>query len=94
MAELDRFAAAQRDTYDRALRELRAGAKQSHWMWFIFPQLTGLGRSATAKFYGIADLAEARAYIHDPLLGVRLRACTEAMLGWAGKSNAADILVP
>lgn len=61
-------------------------------MWFIFPQLAGLGRSATARFYGIVDLTEAHAYLADPVLGPRLGECTDAMLGWAGKRTAAEIL--
>lgn len=92
MAGLHRFIDAQQGTYAQALRELHAGDKQSHWMWFIFPQLAGLGRSATARFYGIADLAEAQAYLADPVLGARLGECTDAMLGWAGKRSAAEIL--
>lgn len=92
MVGLERFTEAQRDIYDTALGELRAGAKRSHWMWFIFPQLAGLGRSGTARFYGIADLAEARAYLADPVLGARLGECTDAMLGWAGRRNAVEIL--
>lgn len=91
MSGLERFVAAQRDLHDQVLRELRAGAKQSHWMWFVFPQLAGLGHSATAKFYGIADLGEAQAYLADPLLSDRLRECTEAVLGWAGKREATEI---
>lgn len=89
---LERFVAAQHDIYGQALRELRAGAKQSHWMWFIFPQLAGLGSSSTARFYGIADLVEARAYLAHPLLGARLNECTEAMLSWAGTLTAVEIL--
>lgn len=92
MAGLDRFVTAQRGIYDQALRELRAGNKQSHWMWFIFPQLTGLGRSATARLYGIAGLEEAWGYLADPVLGPRLAECTDAMLGWAGKRGAVEIL--
>jgi uncharacterized protein (DUF1810 family) len=73
---LERFHAAQNagqpTAYDRALAELRAGRKRSHWIWFVLPQLAGLGRSAMAQRYGIADLAEARAYLADPLLGQRL----------------------
>lgn len=92
MAGLQRFIDAQQDTYAHALRELRAGDKQSHWMWFIFPQLAGLGRSATARFYGIADLTEAQAYLADPVLGPRLAECTDAMLGWAGRLTAVEIL--
>jgi uncharacterized protein (DUF1810 family) len=63
-------------------------------MWFVFPQLAGLGRSPTAQFYAIADRAEATAYSRHPLLGPRLRECTEAMLGWAGRRSAEDILGP
>ena len=88
---LERFVAAQRDLYDQALRELRAGDKQSHWMWFVFPQLAALGRSATAKFYGIGDLAEAQAYLADPRLSGRLRRCTEVVLSWAGRREAIEI---
>jgi uncharacterized protein (DUF1810 family) len=89
---LGRFIAAQRDTYDQALRELRTGAKRNHWIWFIFPQLAGLGRSETARFYGIADLAEAQAYLGHASLGPRLTECTGAMLDWSGKLTAVEIL--
>ena len=78
--DLDRFVAAQRTIYADALEELRAGRKRSHWMWWMFPQLAGLGRSETARFYGIASLAEARAYLAHPLLSARLREATAAML--------------
>lgn len=94
MSGLERFVAAQDDIYDQALRELRAGAKRSHWMWFIFPQLYGLGQSATARLYGIVDLAEAQAYMTDPVLGPRLHECTGAMLDWAGRLTAEEILGP
>lgn len=77
---LDRFVAAQHDTYDVALSELRQGRKQSHWMWFIFPQLRGLGRSEMSHHYGIADLDEARRYLAHPVLGPRLVTCCEAVL--------------
>lgn len=77
---LTRFTEAQRDSYVEALAELRAGRKRSHWMWFIFPQLRGLGHSETAHFYGIADLAEAAAYLDHPVLGPRLIECTQAVL--------------
>ena len=72
--ELRRFVRAQDsgDTYDEAVRELRAGRKQSHWMWFVFPQVAGLGRSGTARHFAISGLAEARAYLAHPLLGPRL----------------------
>ena len=90
---LQRFIDAQEGIYETALAELRAGAKRSHWMWFIFPQLAGLGRSSTAQFYGIASLAEARAYLDHPLLGARLRECVEALLPWRGRP-AEQILGP
>ncbi len=86
---LQRFHEAQAGSYATALAELKAGRKQSHWMWFIFPQLASLGRSGTAKFYGIADLAEARAYLADPVLGPRLIACAEAVLSHPGRSAEA-----
>ena len=82
--QLDRFIVAQAPVYDTVLRELRAGNKTSHWMWFIFPQLKGLGRSDTARFYGIASLDEARAYAAHPLLGTRLRECTALVNAHAG----------
>src|SRR5437868_4983984 len=81
--DLDRFVAAQADIYDRALAELKAGRKQSHWMWFVFPQIAGLGRSPTARFYAIASAAEARAYLAHPLLGARLGQCIQAVLAHA-----------
>ena len=68
---LDRFVDAQADTYQQALAELRRGRKTTHWMWFVFPQIAGLGRSATAQFYALADLDEARAYAAHPVLGPR-----------------------
>jgi len=80
MADLDRFVIAQHGTYDRALVEVRAGRKSSHWMWFVFPQLAGLGRSEMSRAYAIADLAEARAFLDDPVLGPRLRQITAALL--------------
>ncbi|ADG11893.1 DUF1810 domain-containing protein [Caulobacter segnis] len=72
MADLSRFVEAQATTYQTALAELRRGRKESHWMWFVFPQIQGLGSSPTARFYAIADLAEARAYLEHPVLGPRL----------------------
>jgi uncharacterized protein (DUF1810 family) len=79
---LDRFRTAQDegDTYARALAELRAGSKRSHWMWFVFPQLAGLGHSAMSRTYAIASLAEAQAYLADPVLGARLRESAAALL--------------
>jgi uncharacterized protein (DUF1810 family) len=84
--DLQRFVEAQASVYATALAELRAGQKRSHWMWFVFPQLRGLGSSATATHYGIATLDEARAYLAHPLLGPRLRECTEAVLAVQGRS--------
>ena len=80
--DLERFVRAQdeRGTYDRALAELRAGRKTSHWMWFVFPQVAGLGHSPTAQAYAIADLAEARAYVAHDVLGSRLLECCRALL--------------
>jgi uncharacterized protein (DUF1810 family) len=89
--DLKRFIDAQAGAFDRALSELRAGRKQSHWMWFIFPQLAGLGRSPIAIFYAIGSIDEARAYLADRTLGPRLREATEAILPWAGKKSAEDI---
>ena len=86
---LDRFLAAQAGSYDTALAELTAGAKRSHWMWFIFPQIAGLGRSSTAIHYAIADLDEARAYLAHPLLGTRYLACLDALLRHAGRNASA-----
>jgi uncharacterized protein (DUF1810 family) len=77
---LERFVEAQEPIYAQALAELRAGRKQSHWMWFIFPQLAGLGRSPIAQLYAIHSIAEARAYLRHPLLGNRLAECTAAIL--------------
>jgi uncharacterized protein (DUF1810 family) len=84
--DLERFVAAQAPVFETALQELRAGQKRSHWIWFIFPQLRGLGRSRTAEFYGITSLDEARAYLAHPVLGPRLALCTEAVLSVTGKS--------
>src|SRR3954466_15181770 len=84
MADLSRFVAAQAPIYAEALAELRRGRKQSHWMWFVFPQLAGLGRSPTALFYGIESLDEARLYLAHDLLGPRLVECAEAVLGHSG----------
>jgi len=84
--DLQRFVDAQADVYDDVLDELRAGRKASHWMWFVFPQLRGLGHSPTAQRYGIASLDEARAYLAHPLLGERLRECTGLVLRVEGRS--------
>ncbi len=79
--DLDRFVAAQAGIYAEALAELKRGRKESHWMWFVFPQIAGLGRSETARFFGIESADEARAYLAHPLLGPRLVECTNAVLG-------------
>jgi uncharacterized protein (DUF1810 family) len=90
-SDLTRFLAAQEDggTYATALAELRAGRKRSHWMWFVLPQLRGLGRSATAQHYGIADLDEARDYLHDAVLGRRLVECARALTALPGDDPVA-----
>lgn len=89
MAALDRFVDAQAGVWAQALAELKAGRKTSHWMWFVFPQIAGLGRSETARFYAIADVAEARAYLAHPLLGARLREAAAALLAHRGRSAEA-----
>lgn len=78
--KLQRFVDAQEGVYAQALAELHAGRKRSHWMWFVFPQIAGLGISPTTQHYSIADLTEARAYLSHPLLGARLRECAETLL--------------
>jgi len=83
-ADLARFVQGQAGIYESAVRELRCGEKRSHWMWFVFPQLRGLGRSDMSHRYGISGLDEARAYLRHPLLGPRLAECTRAMLTHAG----------
>src|SRR5215217_7993425 len=84
---LERFVTAQARVFSAALDELKASRKRSHWMWFIFPQLRGLGHSPMAHFYGIASLEEARTYLAHPLLGPRLDQCTRAVL----ESNALSL---
>ncbi|MEW6357208.1 MAG: DUF1810 domain-containing protein [Planctomycetota bacterium] len=83
-----RFTKAQEGVYDRALAELRAGRKRSHWMWFIFPQIEGLGHSSTSRYYAIKSLEEARQYLNHPVLGPRLLECAEAVLAIEGRSVA------
>ena len=84
--DLERFVRAQDSsgTYQRALTELRNGRKTSHWMWFIFPQIAGLGRSAMAQAYAISDLAEAQGYLAHPVLGPRLVECAEILASHSG----------
>jgi len=84
--ELSRFLHAQQDAFPRALAEIRRGRKRSHWMWFVFPQIDGLGFSSTAKHYAIKSIEEAKAYLAHPVLGPRLLECIEAVLGVEGQS--------
>jgi uncharacterized protein (DUF1810 family) len=86
--DLERFVRAQDEggTYAQALAELRRGRKVSHWMWFVFPQLAGLGRSSTARFYAVRSLAEAEAYLAHPVLGERLRESAAVVAGLTGRS--------
>ena len=83
---LQRFVDAQARNYDDAIAELRRGRKTTHWMWYVFPQIAGLGSSAMAETYAIGSLAEARAYLAHPLLGARLRECVAAVLAVKGRS--------
>ena len=78
--DLSRFINAQQEVYTSAFSELRAGCKRGHWMWFVFPQLRGLGHSEMSRFYGLANIAEATAYLQHPVLGYRLIECTDAVL--------------
>ena len=84
--DLDRFLQAQASDYDRALRELKIGRKRSHWMWYIFPQIDGLGFSSTSNRYAIKSVDEARAYLDHPVLGPRLHECAEAVMRAEGRS--------
>ena len=84
--DLNRFVEAQAPVYDEVCMELAAGAKRTHWMWFVFPQLEGLGRSPTARFFGLRGRAEALAYWRHALLGPRLRHCTETVLAARGRT--------
>ena len=92
--DLQRFVDAQDGIFATALDELQDGRKESHWMWFIFPQLASLGHSPTAQFYGIASLDEARTYLQHPLLGSRLEDSVRAVIGWAGRRSAEQIFGP
>jgi uncharacterized protein (DUF1810 family) len=84
--DLKRFIAAQAPIYETVVRELRSGKKRTHWMWFVFPQLRGLGRSSTAQFFGIASLDEARAYLAHSELGAHLTECVQTLLTLSGSS--------
>ena len=90
--QLQRFVEAQDSVFDTALEELRAGHKQSHWMWFIFPQIAGLGRSPTAQYYAIRSMHEARAYLAHPLLGDRLRSAVDTVVSAAERQTPVQIL--
>lgn len=83
---LTRFIQAQKRDYDIALAEIRAGKKVSHWMWYIFPQLKGLGRSSTSEYYGLSGIKEAQAYLSDPILKARLIEITDAVIAHKDKS--------
>jgi uncharacterized protein (DUF1810 family) len=90
---LQRFVDAQANgVYEQALAEIRAGEKSSHWMWFIFPQHRDLGRSPTAKFYGVSGEEEARAYLAHPLLGPRYRECVAAVLAWVDRGRTLEAI--
>ncbi|HEY6214167.1 MAG TPA: DUF1810 domain-containing protein [Vicinamibacterales bacterium] len=90
MPDLERFVEAQKPDYERALTEIRSGRKRSHWMWYVFPQIDGLGSSAMSRRYAIEGIAEAEAYLKHPTLGPRLVECFEAVHALEGKS-AADV---
>ena len=84
--DLNRFTNAQAGIYETALAELKNGQKRTHWMWYIFPQIDGLGRSKTAKYYAIKSMEEARQYLNHPVLGERVLECAEAILAIAGRT--------
>lgn len=86
MEALQRFLDAQRFGYETALKEMKAGEKRSHWIWYIFPQVKGLGRSPDSQFYGVVGLEEAKAYLEHPVLGKRLREITQEVLNHSGKN--------
>ena len=87
--DLHRFVQAQASDYERVLAEIKSGRKQSHWMWYVFPQYDGLASSATSKYYALRSLAEADAYLRHPILGARLSECVEALCAIEGRSAAA-----
>lgn len=92
--DLNRFITAQERSYDAALSEIRSGRKRTHWMWYIFPQIDGLGRSSTAQFYAISDLQEAKEYYAHPVLGPRLVEISEALLKLDGDNATAVMGYP
>ena len=89
LVALSRFLKAQEHSYETALREIRNGRKMSHWIWYIFPQIKGLGKSVNSEYYGITDRSEAEAFLAHPILGARLRLITEALLAHKGKKAEA-----
>ncbi len=91
---LDRFLSAQERSYDTALSEIRNGRKRSHWMWYIFPQIAGLGMSSTAQYYAIADIDEAKEYISHPVLGARLIEISNALLSLKSSDASAVMGYP
>ena len=91
MTSLERFVLAQGGIYPHALSELRNGLKTSHWMWFVFPQIAGLGRSPTARRFAIRDLGEAHAYLGHDVLGPRLGKATAAVIAWGGRRTLSEI---
>ena len=91
---LQRFVDAQSGVYDAVTAELRAGRKTTHWMWFVFPQLKGLGRTPTAQHFGISSRAQARAYLAHPLLGPRLRECAGLLRDLSGQRSITAVLGP
>lgn len=93
-SRLDRFLTAQERSYDAALSEIKNGRKRSHWMWYIFPQIAGLGMSSTAQYYSIADIEEAREYITHPVLGARLLEISRALLTLDGSDATAVMGYP
>ncbi len=92
--DLQRFISAQENVYDRVIAELKGGQKRTHWMWYIFPQIDGLGYSHTTKYYAIKNLEEARHYLNHPLLGARLRECAEAVFAIEGRSASEIFAYP
>ena len=91
MADIERFRKPNEDAYNTALNEIKNGLKESHWIWYIFPQMKGLGRSRYSEYYGIEDLSEATAYLNDPILGSRLVEITEALLN-LNADNMIDVV--
>lgn len=91
MNDLKRFLDAQENDFERALAEIKRGRKQSHWMWYIFPQIAGLGSSETSRFYAVKDRAEAELYLAHPVLGARLIEVSDSIAGNRGQNGESDI---